>query len=266
MEIVIGGTEATVRADIFSVIQNKLELTKSQNRAVIRSLNHQLHLFLGKAKPDMDLCRCLAVILGVKIPETFEDQNSFHGLLPKQRIKWKGLRNKTGGKDSLSERINHNYRDTYIKKKKKADPSEIFEADQSQSSTHISLPIPTAPNKNISDWLNHLEDHFPSIVLSNLSASHRQDIILAMDRNMELTTNQAKNVINSINFHTFQFIGAVKPDPSLGKCLAEMVAKMFPGTFTDSDIGVLTQKIREMFHNRYIDTPRRMRKKNLLGV
>ena len=57
VKIIVGDLQASMREQVKKNIQDRKKLTPNQNKAVIASVNHQIHLFIGKQRPDAELCR-----------------------------------------------------------------------------------------------------------------------------------------------------------------------------------------------------------------
>merc|ERR1712129_185093 len=58
-------------------------------------------------------------------------------------------------------------------------------------------------------------------------------------------------IINSLNVHVFKLIGAVKPDPSLCRCLARLIKENIPETFDLQED--LDERISDSFTDIYLE-------------
>lgn len=87
--------------------------------------------------------------------------------------------------------------------------------------------------KEIKDWMKHLDDNFLEIVLENMDGTNRSETAISIQNRMRLSPRQNMSVIHSINFHTYKFIGSVRPDMSLCRILALLLEQKLPETFND---------------------------------
>merc|ERR1712086_1227465 len=84
------------------------------------------------------------------------------------------------------------------------------------------------------DWIAHFDENFIEIVLENMQAAARRETAISIKYHEKLSPRNNSSVINSINFHAFKFIGAVRPDASFCRVLASLLRKKIPETFNDS--------------------------------
>ena len=99
----------------------------------------------------------------------------------------------------------------------------------------------------ISNWLEHFNTNFISKIIFNLDPSTNDQIGKAVQKKVKLTPPQVSAVLRSLGHHTSQFIGASKPDKALCRCLAKLLAKHLPETFSGSE--TLATKISFMFQD-----------------
>ena len=124
----------------------------------------------------------------------------------------------------LARRIGENFYNKYVRgrteleKESKIDKQVFDEFKAELPPREISENLETMPTL-MRDWVKHLDDNFLLIVLENMDARTRSETALAIENRARLSDNQYLSVIHSINFHTFKFITAVRPDASFCRIL-----------------------------------------------
>ena len=120
--------------------------------------------------------------------------------------------------------------------------------------------------KPIEDWLKNLDEKFFEIIFENMDSVTRDETALAVQNHVRLSPIQNSSLINSLNFHTFNLIGAVIPDQSFCRVLATILKNKLPETYlgTTTDDGVtrkgeggkknLSTRIADCFYNVFIRT------------
>ena len=88
--------------------------------------------------------------------------------------------------------------------------------------------------KPIEDWLKNLDEKFFEIIFENMDSVTRDETAVAVQNHVRLSPKQNSSLINSLNFHTFKLIGAVRPDQSLCRVLATILKNKLPETYLDT--------------------------------
>ena len=96
---------------------------------------------------------------------------------------------------------------------------------------------------SINDWLKHIEDNFIPLIFEGLNASTRASVVEAMKTNQELNYKQAMSIIHSLNHQVFQYIGHVRPDPTLCQCLATILKNNSHQSFDKVDTSSQSRKV-----------------------
>ena len=108
------------------------------------------------------------------------------------------------------------------------------------------MPTQTLQFKNISDWLKHFNDNFFQTIIANLDdVSNEDQIVKALQQKVKLSSSQVSAVLTSLSLYTFQFTGASLPDTSLCRCLAKLLEKHLPETFTANE--ALSNRVSAVF-------------------
>jgi len=235
MPIVLGGIDVTLRSEILSCIKSGRKLGKTQEQHVIRSLYLLAHKFLKptNSKLGTKLARYIACLLVDKIPETFKDR------------------------EALTTRIVNSSREIEKRKRKKIESSKLVNKNDSSSiefsedDSVQNLEKQSLQFRNISDWLKHLDANFVQIIIANDEISNEDLTKKALEKKVKLSQSQKSSVLASLIAYTFQFTGAIKPDTSLCRCLANLLEKYLPDTFTATES--LVVKIASIFQANYLD-------------
>ena len=208
---------------------------KTQQQHVIRSLYHLPRKFLESTNSKLGtrLSRYIACLLVDKIPETFRDRDALTTRIVDSSRE--AERRKRVKNESTKIADNH----------QKDSNLEFYEEDTAQNVENQSLQF-----QNISDWLKHLDTNFILIIISNSEISNDDLTKEALIKKVKLSPSQKSAVLASLSAYTFQFTGAIKPDSSLCRCLAKLLEKYLPDTFTATESLVI--KIASVFQSSYL--------------
>ena len=255
-EVLIGGTDGTVRSDILANMERRAELTTAQSRALIRSLNHQLFLFLGSVKLDMPLARCLAALLVLKLPETFSEENRFRGVMVGSYRKEKGRGER---KERLAIRIQDNYRQLYrkpgistlVEKETQSivssegeryfDEELLHHTDEDLDTVSLTEETPVereyqnfSSNQNFLAFLKNIDNNFVVHMLNEVDSETKKELSIKLKTGEKFSKKLSQIVVHNLNKQVFDFLGPiVKPDLTIWTCLAEFLKSKFPSSFTE---------------------------------
>ena len=172
---------------------------------MIRSLIYQLHQFLGPDRPsyvDRTFSRCLAALLGDKVPDTFADKNTFHGLMftaPR-----KGC-----AQQDLAARISDNYRSLYLSKLR-SETLAIGENIDVLDEEVLKATEALANCNDTDDWLKHLADNFVSIIIGGIDVTARSEVLSFIRSCKCLSKRHEQLVIHSLNHQVQKFLDPTK--------------------------------------------------------
>ena len=111
--IVLNGLKAALRPSVSKKFSDHEQLNAAENQAVICAVCYHIFEYIGRQRPEKDLCRDVAAILKHKLPETYGrvetvESVSF-GSLPVKKNKGEG------GLCSLPTRISNQSYNDYIR-------------------------------------------------------------------------------------------------------------------------------------------------------
>ena len=223
--IILESTDAHTRIALVEALKTNEALSVKQCVSVIHGLNYHVFQLIGAVRPDATLCRCLARILREKLPECFGVGSLFA---------------RQSNNADLARNIVNNFYNRYVRgktelgKKSKIDKEVFRELEISKrSAKELPEDYNTMPTQ-LKDWIKHFDQHFIAILLDNMQATTRVETGISIRKHEKLSPKNNSAVINSINFHAFKFIGAVRPDASLCRVLASLLRKKLPETFDDN--------------------------------
>jgi DNA-binding XRE family transcriptional regulator len=197
--IILENKDAATRVALVEVLKNNAEMTVKQSLAIIQGLNHHIFQFIGRVRPDVTLCRCLARILRQKLPQIFGIENSVFASQSK--------------KADLAKNISDNFFNKHLRGRTELERTskiekEVFKVLKSKPAKKLPDYFDTMPTM-IKDWIKHLDENFLEIVLDNMEAATRKEAAISIKNQTKLSPKQNISVIHRINFHAFKFIGAV---------------------------------------------------------